>query len=295
MSTKGTFRSRKLRIAPLRVALTLLALCLSLSMSACAALTPEPAWKNAVEGDGPGNLALVDQHFVQVSNLPKSRSGNRSGYEVFGQRYEVLDSAKGFTQTGVASWYGSKFHGRATASGEIYDMHLLTAAHKNLPLPTFARVTRVDNGRSIVVKINDRGPFVGDRIIDLSFGAAAALDMLESGKAEVVVEAISDHDTTPQMASTSTEGSRASVAAAPQQQGYRFVQVGAFSESANAQALIERVDGATGLPAQMDFESTRELYRVMVGPLADSDSVDAALQRLSLSGIQGYEVQKSAH
>lgn len=280
-------------------------LCVSVTLSACVAVAPEPAWKKAVEGDGPGDLSLVGGQYVHVQNLPKSRSGNRPEYEVFGQRYAVLDSAKDFTQTGVASWYGSKFHGRATASGEIYDMHLLTAAHKHLPLPTFAKVTRLDTGQSVVVKINDRGPFVGDRIIDLSFGAAAALDMLDSGKAHVRVESLSHHDTTPQIANAvppqSIDESEPvapllesnEVLSQSQKPISRFVQVGAFGDSDNAHALVQRVGGATGLPVQLDFESGRQLYRVLVGPLPDAHSLNEAMQRLASSDIQGYEVQKS--
>jgi len=128
-----------------------------------------------------------------VRNLPKSRTGNMAEYIVFGKRYTVLDSAAGFTEQGTASWYGEKFHGRKTSSGEIYDMHAMTAAHKNLPLPTFVRVTNLENNHSVVVKVNDRGPFVGDRIIDLSLAAAVELDMQNQGTANVQIEALSTH------------------------------------------------------------------------------------------------------
>ncbi len=137
----------------------------------------------------------VAQHAVPdyVRNLPKSLTGNMSEYTVFGRRYSVLDSAAGFTEQGTASWYGKKFHGRKTSSGEIYDMHSLTAAHKHLPLPTYVRVTNLENNYSVVVKVNDRGPFVGDRIIDLSLAAAMELDMKEQGTANVHIEALSTH------------------------------------------------------------------------------------------------------
>ena len=122
---------------------------------------------------------------------PLSASGNSLSYVVFGKRYSRLGSAAGFDETGIASWYGDKFHGRLTASGEPYDMYAMTAAHKSIPLPTFARVTNLDNNRSIVVRINDRGPFVGDRLIDLSYAAAAKLDMLGKGTAHVRVVSLS--------------------------------------------------------------------------------------------------------
>jgi len=142
-----------------------------------------------------GQMARVDQPAVPeyVRNLPKSRTGNMAEYTVFGKRYTVLDSAAGFSEQGTASWYGKEFHGRKTSSGEIYDMHAMTAAHKNLPLPTFVRVTNLENNHSVVVKVNDRGPFVGNRIIDLSLAAAVALDMQNQGTANVYIEALSTH------------------------------------------------------------------------------------------------------
>ena len=128
-----------------------------------------------------------------VRNLPKSRTGNMAQYTVFGKQYRVMDSAANFTEQGVASWYGKKFHGRKTSSGEVYDMYAMTAAHKHLPLPTFVRVTNLENNRSVVVKVNDRGPFIGDRIIDMSYTAAERLGMLEKGTVNVRVDALSTH------------------------------------------------------------------------------------------------------
>ncbi len=161
---------------------------LVLSVTACANTGP-------VEKIGNVQLAPDTQEAVPeyVRNLPKSRTGNMAEYTVFGQRYKVLDSAAGFIEQGTASWYGEKFHGRKTSSGEIYDMHAMTAAHKNLPLPTFVRVTNLENNNSVVVKVNDRGPFVGDRIIDLSLSAALELGMKEQGTANVRIEALSTH------------------------------------------------------------------------------------------------------
>jgi rare lipoprotein A len=153
-------------------------------MSACA---------SGDQPDGPGSRFGVYKKVETVRNLPKSRTGNMPQYTVFGKQYKVMDSAEGFAEEGIASWYGSKFHGRKTSSGEVYDMYAMTAAHKHLPLPTFVRVTDVDSGREIVVKVNDRGPFVGDRIIDLSFAAAKAMNMTERGTANVRIVALSSH------------------------------------------------------------------------------------------------------
>ncbi len=125
---------------------------------------------------------------------PKSRYGNMSSYEVFGKRYYTKSSSRDHVERGNASWYGKKFHGRKTSSGERYDMHQMTAAHKTLPLPTYAMVTNLDNGRRVVVKVNDRGPFVGNRVIDLSYAAAKRLDMVNTGIARVEVRSVDPRD-----------------------------------------------------------------------------------------------------
>jgi rare lipoprotein A len=119
-----------------------------------------------------------------------ARRGNPPFYDVMGQRYHVLSSSEGYHERGVASWYGREFHGRSTASGEPYNMNAFTAAHKTLPLPSYARVTNLRNGRSIVVRINDRGPFVHNRIIDLSFAAAQALDIAAEGTGIVDIQTV---------------------------------------------------------------------------------------------------------
>lgn len=129
----------------------------------------------------------------EVRAEPRSRAGNKS-YSVLGKRYHVLDSAHGYAEEGLASYYGKKFHGRRTSSQEVYDMYAFTAAHKTLPLPSFARVTNLDNGRSIVVRVNDRGPFHAGRVIDLSYAAAVKLGYRDQGTARVRVEALTEDD-----------------------------------------------------------------------------------------------------
>jgi len=126
----------------------------------------------------------------QPAAEPRSARGNPREYEVFGVRYRVLDSAEGYDETGVASWYGSEFHGRSTSSGEPYDMNAMTAAHRTLPLPTYVEVTNLENGRVAVVRVNDRGPFHGERLIDLSYAAALELGIVASGTARVRVRAL---------------------------------------------------------------------------------------------------------
>ena len=121
---------------------------------------------------------------------PILTAGNKSPYAVLGVEYEVMDSARGYAQEGIASWYGTKFHGRKTSNGEIFDLYQATAAHKTLPIPSYVRVTNLANGKAITVRVNDRGPFHPDRIIDLSYGAAVKLGYMEQGTARVRVEVI---------------------------------------------------------------------------------------------------------
>lgn len=146
---------------------------------------------------------MGDEPIPQVE--PPSRTGNPDTYVVFGRRYRVKDTSEGYSETGVASWYGWDFHGRKTSSGPLYNMFELSAAHKSLPIPTYARVTNLENGRSIVVKINDRGPFVSDRLIDLSYAAAARLDMLDHGTARVQVAALAPYQYLPDLATRRIE------------------------------------------------------------------------------------------
>lgn len=146
----------------------------------------------AMNGDAyPENPPDVSQipDAVPRAEAP-SRGGNRPVYEVWGKTYRVLPDARGYERQGTASWYGEKFHGYATSNGEIYDMYKMSAAHRSLPLPTYARITSLDNGRSVIVRVNDRGPFHSDREIDLSYAAAARLDILDRGTGRVKVEAI---------------------------------------------------------------------------------------------------------
>lgn len=160
-------------------------------------------------------------HPVDVSNVtnaiprvePHSRYGNPASYVVFGQRYYVKKSSLNHVERGVASWYGTKFHGRRTSSGEPYDMLAMTAAHKSLPLPTYAEVTNLENGRKIIVKINDRGPFKKNRIIDLSYAAAIKLDIIKAGTGLVEVRTI-DPRTSNRGTSTIDQGRSAQTASA---------------------------------------------------------------------------------
>ncbi|MGD8347151.1 MAG: septal ring lytic transglycosylase RlpA family protein, partial [Lysobacterales bacterium] len=201
--------------------------------------------------DGPSEQDITAADVVDAVPRaePLARYGNHSPYEVFGKTYYVMESSAGYRKRGIASWYGSKFHGRRTSSGEPYDMHLATAAHRSLPLPTYAEVTNLDNGRSVIVKINDRGPFKDDRIIDLSYGAALRLDMVRTGTARVEVRVI-DVD----------GGVRTADAAASGDDGSTWLQAGAYSSIEGARKLLRSLEQAKLLP--VSIHDAGGLFRV---------------------------------
>ena len=222
------------------------------------------------------NLASIPDAVPRVE--PKSRYGNRSGYEVFGRRYHVLDSAKGFRERGVASWYGSKFHGRRTSSGETYDMYQMTAAHKHLPLPTYVEVTNLENGRRVVVKVNDRGPFHQNRVIDLSYVAAAKLGIVGRGTGLVEIRAIDPRQPT-------LAGSAPTVL---DHKPGLFIQAGAFGNRDNAMRMKSRLRNQLDQPVRIATVSHngQQLYRVQVGPLLSIDLADNVSLRLQNLGIE---------
>lgn len=225
-----------------------------------------------------------------VINAPRSDRGNPNFYEVLGRRYHVMPSADGYLEDGVASWYGRDFHGRSTSSGERYDMYALTAAHKTLPLPTWVEVTNRTNGKTVIVKVNDRGPFVGDRIIDLSYAAALALDMIGNGTAPVLVRALGVPTVIPAAfaagASALAVASVASVRQAEPEQTY--LQVGAFAEPANASRMIATLRGAgVGQVHLHPPEPAGDgVHRVHVGPLASEAEYDTVQSKLRTLGYE---------
>jgi rare lipoprotein A len=222
---------------------------------------------------------------------PRSRYGNRSPYTVLNKSYTVLGSAQGYVERGVASWYGTKFNGRATSSGEIYDICAFTAAHKTLPLPSFARVTNLDNGRSVTVRVNDRGPFHSGRIIDLSYAAASRLGVDKTGTARVEVRAITDGQEATGPAPVMVSAPSAPPAFEPPPRvagGPQRVQVGSFSDKNNARRLADRLDAAGIDDVDLDHAEVngRDVWRVRVGPV-DADALPALLERLRGLGVSG--------
>ena len=206
---------------------------------------------------------------------PHSAHGNPPFYDVAGQRYFVLAAANGYIERGVASWYGPNFHGGNTSSGEPYDMYGMSAAHKTLPLPTYARVTNLGNGKSVVVRINDRGPFVANRLIDLSYTAATKLDMVRAGTTLVEVHALTPG--VPDQLTRSVESPPPAL----------YVQAGAFADPHNAQHLLERLHGA-GLASAFvlsPLEGKTRLYRVRLGPIGSVEDFDQLAARLAALGV----------
>jgi len=243
-------------------------LALSLLLAACAG---EQKRAEPVDGPSTRTLTPADVEDAQPRPEPLARYGNRSPYEVLGKRYTVLPSANGYRERGIASWYGSKFHGRKTSSGEPYDMHKATAAHRSLPLPTYAEVTNLDNGQQVVVKINDRGPFHNDRLIDLSYGAAIRLGMIGNGTARVEVRAISFGE--PQSKPPPVKVADGT-----------FLQMGAFRERSSAEALAGQMMDAHLQPVSV--QQGGGLFKVWIGPYQDEAEVNDAIQRAVESGFE---------
>lgn len=204
----------------------------------------EPGGQQQVQDGAP---QLIPEDLANLPNPvptdePPSRYGNPPSYQVFGQTYSTLASATGYQMEGLASWYGTKFHGQRTSSGEPYDMYKLTAAHRSLPIPTYVRVTNLDNGRQTLVRVNDRGPFHADRILDLSYAAAVKLGFAEQGIAKVRIEALN----------------------AGQE---LYLQAGAFRGLEAAQRLQRDLQALTGEPTKVVTPSQDALYRVHIGPV----------------------------
>jgi rare lipoprotein A len=214
----------------------------------------------------------------------KASRGNPPFYVVFGERYYVMPSSQGYRKKGVASWYGKKFHGKPTSSGEIYDMHEMTAAHKTLPLPTRVRVTNLTNGKSVIVKVNDRGPFVDNRIIDMSYSAAKQLDMIANGTALVEVEALGGSARVDPAETFAQSAQTAAIAAtAAADSTVLFLQIGAFGEQVNAQQLQQQLEsnGFSNVRIHHDIESDPALYRVRLGPIQGVAEYDALVAKMA--------------
>lgn len=270
------------------------------------------------DANPPSNL---DQIPDAVPKLEPYASGANRPYVVFGQRYVPDTSGQAYKKRGIASWYGKKFHGNSTSIGETYDMYAMTAAHTTLPIPSYARVTSMVNGKTIIVRVNDRGPFHSDRIMDLSYVAAYKLGIIGPGSGQVVVEAIQAEEirrlasqgapaasalepesatgSTPVMAPVASTPvalapeplAPASPSPAPMRPaagagtgtGSIYLQVGAFSQPGNAQSLVSRINTQLGAEGAppASVEQANNLYRVRIGPYPDRQSALNAVPMVS--------------
>jgi rare lipoprotein A len=281
-------------LSHLALALTLI----TLLSSGCSLATRRPE----APGTSIPSGSAVPQPPLDVFSIPdavprteaRGKRGNPPFYEVFGKRYYVLASSAGFVERGTASWYGPGFHAASTSLGETYDMYAMTAAHKTLPIPAYAEVTNLRNGRKVVVRINDRGPFVGDRIIDLSYTAAAKLDMLLAGTAPVEVRVItvpsggagSAEPPIPPSAPPAVTVVNAPAVKMPGAPAM-YIQAGVFSDHENARRRVEILLAAGVELASLDEipRAERALHRVRVGPFASVEEFDFNMTRLRELGI----------
>lgn len=259
----------------------LVAFALTCALAGCAGVptgggTPYP------RSDIDGAPQRVDVDLMRVPDAvprvePRSPYGNPPFYEVDGQRYFVMDDAYGHVERGIASWYGTKFHGRRTSSGEPYDMFAMTAAHRNLPLPSYAKVTNLETGDAVVVRINDRGPFAHNRVIDLSYAAATRLGIVAAGTGLVEVRVLDPRDPEAPVSPADPAGPPPRL----------FVQVGAFASRDRAELIAERLRAAAiyNVDLTQIATPTTTLWRVRAGPLADVEEVDAVAQRISDAGF----------
>ena len=248
--------------------------------------TPEPApapdtsslpsrYQHARDGAPPMPIDAADVHDAVPRPDPILTVGYMSPYTIDGVTYEVLDDHTEYRVRGTASWYGAKFHGHETSNGEIYNLYLASAAHKTLPIPCYARVTNLANGKSIIVRVNDRGPFHSDRVIDLSYGAAVKLGYMEAGTTEVEVAVLNV---------VGVDDRRGSVAG-----DYRYLQLGAYSTISSAQRLQDKLQELLESPVFVSEVQSGEslLYRVRVGPMTRPGEIQDVQELLRTAGYDG--------
>jgi rare lipoprotein A len=253
-------------------------------LAACSTVPrPEIGSKDGAPTQPPPNLALLPDPVPHAE--PPSKYGNKSPYQVFGKIYYVMPEPSNYREYGTASWYGTKFHGQSTSSGEPYDMYKLTAAHRSLPIPSYVRITNLDNHKTAIVRVNDRGPFHSERLIDVSYAAAVKLGFADRGTARVVVEVVDGSDSVdtrvakqdsnaPTMSAAATASAPvAALADVPPEPavpspGRIFLQAGAFRDPAGAQRLREDLVAIVGDRVTVQPTADDRLYRVRIGPVS---------------------------
>lgn len=271
---------------PLRIVPSLFLPAVVVLISSCSFIFEKP--------DGPPAKS------VDISSIPdaiprnesRSKYGNPDSYVVNGKRYYILNSSSGYVDRGIASWYGTKFNGRRTSSGETYNMYAMTAAHKTLPLPTYVEVTNLRNGKRVIVRVNDRGPFHENRIIDLSYTAAAKLDIIGAGTGLVEVRAINPD--TYKYASQGDKNRDTTIQTVLKLGTVDdfFIQVGSFSSLLNAQKLKTKLDGLGRSLIRISTAvlAGKTMYRVRIGPINSIDTADNIVSVLARYGIKDHHI-----
>jgi len=223
------------------------------------------------------------------ASVTRSKYGNPGSYEVFGETYYVKDSAEDFQQKGIASWYGNKFHGQRTSSGEDYNMYAMTAAHKTLPIPVFVEVTNHDNGRKAVVKVNDRGPFHEGRIIDLSYAAATKLGVAQTGTANVSIRVVTSES------DKNRQRSAAVVEPRVVEGDKLYVQIAAFSSEDNALSHLGKLqnEGFSDVRLHIESKKGKALYRVRIGPLPSEQVAKNVVVQLKENNHNSSKIVKN--
>ncbi|QFU24034.1 septal ring lytic transglycosylase RlpA family protein [Shewanella eurypsychrophilus] len=256
-------------------------LCFALLLSACSSSDKANNSRYELANDkapssAPDVSKVEDAH---PRYEPYSRGGNKSNYTVLGKSYQVLDSGKNFKQSGNASWYGSKFHGHLTSNGETYDMYSMSAAHKSLPLPSYVRVTNKKNGKQVIVRVNDRGPFHDGRIIDLSYAAAHRLDMLKTGTASVDIEVIYI-DSPESIALAELKDTK-----------LHYIQVLASSDKAKLTTISKELEGKYQIKSRL--LPTNNLYKLQIGPIGQRQIATKLNEQLKADGYpQSYLISE---
>lgn len=248
-------------------------------LAGCAATSSSPytqAHDSAPENPEQINIAAIPNAIPRYE--PRTRAGNPESYNILGEEYTVLSSSKNHVERGIASWYGTKFHGHKTSNGETYNMYAMTAAHKTLPIPTYLQVTNMENHRSVVVRVNDRGPFHKNRIIDLSYAAAVKLGIEKSGTGFVEIRSVEP-------------SYKAGLPAPVDPNQEIYLQLGAFSNQDNALNLYDKlIDNELPSPRILTEKQSRSpIYKVQVGPIlsvASADKINAMLTKIGISNAR---------
>lgn len=264
------------------------------ALAAACSISPAPPFPSSssrysIDQDRAPSRQLDINSIPEVIPEPfiRTMAGNRSPYTILGKTYHVLTTEEDYNERGIASWYGEKFHGHKTSNGEIFDMYKASAAHKSLPIPSYLRVTNLDNNRSLIVRVNDRGPFHGDRIVDLSYAAALKLGYADNGTARVQLEAIIPNGIEADRA-LAANSSADMQSLRTINSGDRYIQVGAFGDVKSALEVSDKLRVMTNRPVFIKSVSNAEnglLHRVRIGPVNDPGEVRQITKRVVAANL----------